>query len=80
MLESVLDLRRDAVARPDFPLIKPDPHAIRLQPVRDVTDDVFVLRAVAEEDVVFEAGCVGHAVAAKTQRDTRKDSSFRSAV
>ena len=50
----VLDLRRDTVAGLDLPLIKPHSHPVRLQPVRHLANGIFVLAAVAEEDVVFK--------------------------
>jgi hypothetical protein len=53
-LQPFLDLRRNAVAKTDFPVIEPDAQAVRPQPRRDGEDDRLVLRAVAEEDVVGE--------------------------
>ena len=60
LLQSVLDLLRDAVARLDLPLNKPNPHAVRLQPVRSLADDVPVGLAVAEKDVVAKFRLVVH--------------------
>ena len=60
---------RDAVARLDLPLIKPHPHPVRLQPVRHVADDVLVLLAMAEEDVVFE---VAHWICHKKHKNAQR--------
>lgn len=56
--QSVLDLHRDARARPVPPLAVntswPNPHPVQLQPVRNLAHIILVLRTVAEKYVVLE--------------------------
>jgi hypothetical protein len=59
MLQPFLDLRRNAVAGTDFPVIKPNAYTVRPQPLCDGTNDRLVFRAVTQEYVVCEI--VSHA-------------------
>jgi len=54
VLQPFLDLRRDAVAGADLPVIELDAQPVRPQRFGDGAHDCFVLRAVAQEDIVFE--------------------------
>ena len=71
-LQPLLDLGRDAVARPDGPLVKPHVDAVGAEALGDVAYGVLVLRTVAEEDVVLEG--VGHRASAGCARGRRKGS------
>ena len=53
-LQPFLDHTRDAVARLEHPFIEPHLHPVRMQPLRQRAHHRLVLRAVAQEDVVFE--------------------------
>ena len=48
------DLERDQVAGPDLPFINPDAQSVLAQPQCEFAYDRFVLRAVAEKNVVLE--------------------------
>ncbi len=56
MFQPVFDLRGDAVAGFDLPLVKPDLQAIGAQTFGHCAHNLFVLCAVAEEYIVFESG------------------------
>ncbi len=51
---SRVNLCRDAVTRVDLIFIKPHPHIVQLQPVGDISGDVVVRAAVAQEDIEFK--------------------------
>ena len=52
--QPVLDLRRDAVAGLDLPVVKPHPQPIAPQPLGDVANGVLVFGAVAQKNVELE--------------------------
>ena len=54
VLQSFLDLRRNAVAGLENPFIEPHFHPVLPQPLRQRTHHRLVLRAVAQEDVELE--------------------------
>src|SRR5215813_4715145 len=49
-----LDLRQDAVAGTEFPVIEPDAQAVHPQPLCDSANDRLVLRAVTQKNIVCE--------------------------
>src|ERR1051325_3665243 len=50
----MLDLQRDTIAGPYLPLIEPDAKAVRFEPLCQLAHARLVLRAMADEYVVFE--------------------------
>jgi hypothetical protein len=77
VLQPLLDLRRDAVASGDFPVIEPNAQAVRPQPLGNRAHDRLVLRAVAEEDVVFEIVRHGSPLAVRLSESNRSMSHAR---